>query len=306
MTYNPDTSVKEMLEEHEGERPSSQRRTGVMLCYPFEEKRLKRWNVDVLIQPKYDGERCRALIYNKTVTLLSSEGNVITSVPHINKALLETGMNEIELDGELYAHGLPFEEIHSRVSRKVNLHPDYEQIQYHIFDTISNEAQVTRLLELTKYAFNPDILRVVETYRSDNGDTQNIMLWLEQFQKQGYEGIIVRHPLATYKRSRSTLMMKFKPRKKDSYKILGYEEERDIYGQPKGRLGALICISNDGGTFKVGSGFTAEQRQNYWNVKENLIGRIVVVKYQHLTPGRNVPRFPVFAEVKHGKDNAKP
>lgn len=306
MAYNPDTSVKEMLEEHEGERPSSQRRTGVMLCYPFEEKRLKRWNVDVLIQPKYDGERCRALIYNKTVTLLSSEGNVITSVPHINKALLETGMNEIELDGELYAHGLPFEEIHSRVSRKVNLHPDYEQIQYHIFDTISNEAQVTRLLELTKYAFNPDILRVVETYRSDNGDTQNIMLWLEQFQKQGYEGIIVRHPLATYKRSRSTLIMKFKPRKKDSYKILGYEEERDIYGQPKGRLGALICISNDGGTFKVGSGFTAEQRQNYWNVKENLIGRIVVVKYQHLTPGRNVPRFPVFAEVKYGKDNAKP
>jgi len=306
MAYNPDTSVKEMLEEHEGERPSSQRRTGVMLCYPFEEKRLKRWNVDVLIQPKYDGERCRALIYNKTVTLLSSEGNVITSVPHINKALLETGMNEIELDGELYAHGLPFEEIHSRVSRKVNLHPDYEQIQYHIFDTISNEAQVTRLLELTKYAFNPDILRVVETYRSDNGDTQNIMLWLEQFQKQGYEGIIVRHPLATYKRSRSTLIMKFKPRKKDSYKILGYEEERDIYGQPKGRLGALICISNDGGTFKVGSGFTAEQRQNYWNVKENLIGRIVVVKYQHLTPGRNVPRFPVFAEVKRGKDNAKP
>ncbi len=305
MAYNPDTSVKEMLEEHEGERPSSQRRTGVMLCYPFEEKRLKRWNVDVLIQPKYDGERCRALIYNKTVTLLSSEGNVITSVPHINKALLETGMNEIELDGELYAHGLPFEEIYSRVSRKVNLHPDYEQIQYHIFDTISNEAQVTRLLELTKYAFNPDILRVVETYRSDNGNTQNIMLWLEQFQKQGYEGIIVRHPLATYKRSRSTLIMKFKPRKKDSYKILGYEEERDIYGQPKGRLGALICISNDGGTFKVGSGFTAEQRQNYWNVKENLIGRIVVVKYQHLTPGRNVPRFPVFAEVKRGKDNAK-
>jgi DNA ligase-1 len=304
--YSPDTKIEELLEEHEGDRPSSQRRVGIQLCYPFEEKRLKKWNVDVLIQPKFDGERCRALLYNKNCVLLSSEGHIIESVPHINKALLDAGWDEVELDGELYAHGLSFEEIHSRVSRKVNLHSDYKAIQYHIFDIVSLEAQVTRLTKLS-YMQNhdKDLIKIVPTYRSDNGDVQNIMLWLENFQKEGYEGIIIRHPLATYKRSRSTLIMKFKPRKKDSYKILGYEEERDIYGQPKGRLGALICISNDGGTFKVGSGFTAEQRQNYWNVKENLIGKVVVVKYQHLTPGRNVPRFPVFAEVKRGKDNAK-
>jgi len=298
MNYSPDTDLKAILEEHEGDRPSSQRRVGIMLCYPFEEKRLLKWNVDVLIQPKLDGERCRALIYNKNVTLISSEGNIINSVPHINKALLETGMDKIELDGELYIHGLPFEEIHSRVSRKTNLHPRYDEVQYHIFDSVSNEAQITRLIELTKYEMNPDILQIVSTVRSDRGDIQNIMLWLEHYQKQGYEGIVIRHPHATYKRSRSTLMMKFKPRKKDAYRIVGYVEEKDKYGHPKGTLGAVICRSNDGSLFNVGSGFTADQRQDYWQKREDLIGRIVIVKYQHLTPGRNVPRFPVFSEIK--------
>jgi DNA ligase 1 len=300
MTFEPDTTIKGLIEEHEGDKPSSQRRQGIMLCYPFEEKRFHRWNVDVLLQPKLDGERCRALIYNRNVTLLSSEGNTITSVPHINKALLDTGLDDVELDGELYLHGLSFEEIHSRVSRKVNIHSDHEAIQYHIFDTVSNEDQVSRIMELNVIAkLRSDLLQIVPTYRSDSHDVDNLMLWLDEFIKQGYEGFVVRHPLAQYKRSRSTLMMKFKPRKKDAYKIMGYQEEVDKYGVPKGTLGALICQSSaDGGLFSVGSGFNAEQRRNFWEIRDSLIGKTAVIKYQHLTPGRNVPRFPVFVEVK--------
>ena len=37
------------------------KRTGIMLCYPFEEKRLNKWNPPYIIQPKLDGERCRAV-----------------------------------------------------------------------------------------------------------------------------------------------------------------------------------------------------------------------------------------------------
>ena len=282
-------------------------RSGIMLAYPFEEKRLSKWTAPYIIQPKLDGDRCRAIIDSDgEAILLSSEMNIINSVPHINSALKNLHLRSVELDGELYIHGAPHEVIHGIVSRTENMHPDSALIQFHIFDIVIEGSQIERSTILYR--------DLIPTKRTGTGigspiqvvpiriidDIDSIMSTLDDYMNNRYEGFVIRNASGLYARKRSTDMMKFKPRKKDSYKILGYEEERDIYGQPKGRLGALICISNDGGTFKVGSGFTAEQRQNYWNVKENLIGRIVVVKYQHLTPGRNVPRFPVFAEVKHG------
>lgn len=269
-------------------------RRDVMLCYPFEMKRLARWNTDILLQPKYDGERCRALIYNDNVTLLSSEGNTIISVPHINEALLKIGWSEIELDGELYTHGLPFEEIYSRVSRRVSMHSAYQEIQYHIFDIVSTDKQLDRLKKLESIPTN-DIIKIVPTYNVRCA--QDIIPLYDKFLSMGFEGFIVRHPLAPYKRGRSTMIMKYKPSKLDSYTILDFEEERDIYNTPKDCLGALICDSGNGSIFKVGTGFTDDQRQVYWRSRDSLIGKSVVVKYQQLTTNRSVPRFPVFVEI---------
>jgi DNA ligase-1 len=114
---------------------------------------------------------------------------------------------------------------------------------------------------------------------------------------QDYEGIIVRRPHALYKRTRSTDIMKFKPRKSDIYRIVGVKEEVTLFGVLKGTLGALVCASEDNETwFSVGSGFTAEQRKVLWDRQEELPGKYVVVKYQALTP-KKVPRFPIFAEI---------
>jgi ATP-dependent DNA ligase len=105
------------------------RRSGIMLCYPFEEKRLLKWDCrSVLVQPKLDGERCRAVITNGNVQLLTSENNEIYSAPHIVEALSANFKEEtIELDGELYIHNADFSEIHSIRGRTVNLHEDYER-----------------------------------------------------------------------------------------------------------------------------------------------------------------------------------
>ena len=92
-------------------------------------------------------------------------------------------------------------------------------------------------------------------------------------------------------------MMKFKPKKEDSYEIIGFKEELDKFGSPKGRLGALICKGTDGTEFSVGSGLTEDNRIAYWKDREALPGRSCRVQYQHITPGRRVPRFPVFIEV---------
>ena len=210
---------------------------------------------------------------------------------------------EIELDGELYCHGMPFEEIHSRVSRKKELHPDYKSIEYYIFDVINSHSQTDRLIELSGLTLTKYVHQVPPTVVYT---LSNLMDVYDRYLKGGYEGFIIRNKLAPYLRRRSIWMMKFKPRKKDMYLITGSEEEVSIHGEKKGRLGALILHNPDiymPGMFKVGTGFTAEQREDLWQRREELIGKVAVVKYQHLSEKR-VPRFPVFIDVIDPKESS--
>ena len=274
-------------------------RQGIQLCYPFEEKRLLKWNPPYIVQPKLDGERCRAIWSERHgYVLVSSEFNTIISVPHINKAL-ERSLSVAELDGELYVHGLPFSEIHSIVGRTANLHPNYEQMEFHLFDIVNDNPQASRLIQLdeTVTAWNP-VKKVPYVLCCS---FEEVMDAYNGFLKDGYEGMIVRHPEASYRRSRSPFIMKFKPKKDDYYLIIGTKEEVDKSGYPKGTLCALICTSNEGTIFSVGSGLTQEQRETYWNKKDDLVGKLCHVAYQNITSGKGVPRFPVFLSVKEIK-----
>ncbi len=273
------------------------KRSGIMLCYPFSEERLKKWPKPWLVQPKLDGDRCRAIFNsNGEVTLLSSEENIITSVPHIVTELQSLGLRDIELDGELYKHGASHQVIHGTVARTVNLHPEHENIEYHVFDYVSDETQAKRTMNLISNIKSTEYIKRVETDAAES--IEDVMNILQRYTDDGYEGIVVRCIGYPYLRKRSTGMMKWKPRKSDYYMIVGYEEEVNIHGEPKGTLGALWLTSEEGEKFKVGSGslLTRENRQQLWDIKETLLNKMAHVKYQHLTE-RHVPRFPVLIEI---------
>lgn len=273
-------------------------RTGIMLCYPFEESRLQKWNNMFIIQPKLDGDRCRAIFDEfGNVTLLSSEANEINSVPHIKAELETLGYKNTEFDGELYRHGIDHQNIHGIVGRTVNIHNDHKEIEYHIFDIVNDKAQYDRSLELIDMI--PDNMDYVKLVENSVGHTvDDVMSHLDKFKKQGYEGVILRHITSLYVRKRSIYVMKFKPRKSDYYMIVGYQEEISKDGIPKGTLGALILSSGDNDTFNVGSGsfLTAESRRTLWQEREKLVGQIAHIKYQHMTQ-RGVPRFPVLQDI---------
>jgi len=289
-----------------------------MLAQPFEEKRLNKWGSGpFIIQPKLDGDRCRAVIDTAgKVTLYSSEENIITSVPHINEQLSQLHLNNIEFDGELYIHGDNFEHIHSIVSRRVNQHYASENMQFHIFDVVTAEPQIIRL-RAAKIMLDKDINIHLESLQFVEweyvSDLQSILEQMHRYKDSGYEGIILRHPKAPYVRKRSPYMMKFKPKKNDIYKIAGYTEEISIHGTPKNRLGAFVCCGNDveykvlgnvtgisfpPGYFGIGSGFNDEQRTLFWKSRELLIGKWCEVQYQSITSKEKVPRFPIFVDVK--------
>ena len=276
-------------------------RSGIQLCYPFEQKRLEKWNSPVIVQPKLDGERCRAVWMDeiKKWKLISSELNLILSVPHITEALMDDkgepqGDEPREYDGELYVHGLNFETIHSIVGRTVNLHSEFDKMEYHIFDVVNEEVQFLRTFLINSMNSYGPLKYVPYQIAKDFEDVMNIY---NDFLSDGYEGMIVRNILGNYVRKRTTNMMKFKPKKDDFYKIVGFNEEINKDGVPKGTLGSFICVGDDGTEFSVGSGFTREQRIEYWEVRSRLLNQLCHVQYQNITSGKKVPRFPIFIDV---------
>lgn len=272
------------------------KREGIQLCYPFEEKRLNKWDFPCIVQPKLDGERCRALICGDGldgVKLLSSELNEITSVPHIRSAIASLHLPKgTELDGELYRHGWTFEEIHSIVSRQVNFHPRFTQMEYHVFDVIYEgnleEIQGQRLMRYKEMNLKHPLIPV--PFHAV-GSLEEIMENYNYYLDQDYEGIILRNIFYPYERRRSTGIMKFKPKKLDHYQILECFEAVDKHGNAKNMLGGFLCVGFDGTEFKVGAGtLTHDQRYEIWQERNSYAGMVCEVQYQNIT-SNGVPRF---------------
>lgn len=162
--------------------------------------------------------------------------------------------------------------------------------------------------------------------------TPEELLALEQtYLAAGFEGVMVRDPDGPYKYGRSTVkqgwLLKIKQFEDEEALVIGVEEQMhnanelgsDELGRakrshakeglvPAGVLGALLCRTKDGAEFGIGTGFTADQREELWALSsfpDGVKGR--TVKFKHLPPpgGRPAgvpPRHPVFLGFRHEDD----
>jgi DNA ligase-1 len=98
--------------------------------------------------------------------------------------------------------------------------------------------------------------------------------------------------------------MKWKPTITVDLTVIELEEGT---GRNKGRLGALVCSGTDDGKLinvNVGSGFSDEDRDEYWNNKDMVVGRIaeilcdVITQNQDGTYSLRFPRFVRFRDDK--------
>jgi len=274
-----------------------QRWTGIMKAYPFEEKRLAKWNPPYIIQPKYDGVRCRAVPVNDSYMLLSSEENIVYSVPHINEAFESLHLHS-EFDGELYCRGMSFEEILSITSRTVNISPIHKVIQFHCFDIINDKIQAERINTISHLKDLNQYIEVAPYWICENLD--EVKKVYDNVVALGYEGIIIRHIQAPYQCKRSIYVMKFKPKKRDTYTIVGWKEETSVEGVPKGRIGSLIMSSQSGDNFGVSAGLDADEKARLWGIRHELVGKLAIVHYQHLT-NKKIPKGTFNIEVIYDK-----
>ena len=268
------------------------KRDGVQLAEPMTGPKLAKLGPFVVVQPKLNGDRCRVLKYGEEVFLVSSYGNEFKHIQHINAAIKEQWPSDLALpDGELYVHGLRFEEIHSIASRKVNVHGKTLVMQYHIFDFQDEEMpQASRLARIKKLDLKPPLFAVQPFGMNNNRD--EIVGKMTEYVAEGYEGIIVRDILSPYTPKRIPGMLKYKPHCEDEYTIVGVKEGE---GWCVGMLGAFIVAGDDGQPFDVGSGalLTKKNRQSLWKVRDKLIGEKLTLKYEPQTTRRGFPKCAV-------------
>jgi len=117
----------------------------------------------------------------------------------------------------------------------------------------------------------------------------------------GYEGVMIKDVDAPYECKRSHSWLKAKPFIEVSLEVVDVEEGT---GRNEGRLGAVVCSGVDDEreiTVNVGSGFSDDQRTEFYSVRDLLLGQIVEVRADAVTQNQDGTfslRFPRFLRFR--------
>lgn len=271
---------------------------------------LKTLKFPVLASPKLDG--VRALVCDGV--LLSRS---LKPIPNRHVQIM-FGHPELEgLDGELILGDPTHPEAYRRTVSAVMSIDGEPDVTFHVFDRWDRDYPYTEIT-LSYGLTIPVCSKLIRTMEE-----------LEEYEvallDKGYEGVILRDPQSPYKFGRSTVkegyLLKLKRFSDSEAEIIDFEElmhnqngatinetghtERSTkqYGLlPAGTLGALIVRDiHSGVEFKIGTGFTAAERQKFWNLRATLRGALV--KYQYFPTGsKEKPRFPSFQGFRNRID----
>lgn len=276
-----------------------------MLAKSYEDEERKiNWDRKVFIQPKLDGMRC--LAYKNAagdVVLKSRDGKMIENMDHIKRGL-ENLKQDVILDGELYCHGLSFQD-NMKLIKKYREN-ESEQIQYHVYDVVSPKSFEERffITDLTehfvKYPVNAPFVKVqTELVVNGNAVKNKHIAFLEL----GYEGTIIRHGEMGYQiDSRSSYLLKNKDFQDITCTIIDVEpaEQRPEWGVPvlEYKVQKMSGISQC--TFRAGARLSHEERKELLENKEYYIGKTAEIRFFEWTDD-GVPRFPVYCGLRLDK-----
>mmetsp|Transcript_24193 Transcript_24193/g.42992 ORF Transcript_24193/g.42992 Transcript_24193/m.42992 type:complete len:549 (-) Transcript_24193:206-1852(-) len=254
----------------------------VMLAQTWDDRDPTGW----WMSEKLDGVRC----YWNGKTLKSRNGNEYMAPDFFLEGFPKT----VSLDGELWTGRKRFSECVSIV-RKTDAKHDYNEwrkVIYVLFDAPSLGGKFeTRLkyLEGLAKTLNSPYIRAHEHVKCEG--REHIERELKRVEELGGEGVMLREPGSNYDNFRSWSLLKVKTFYDDEAVVIGHEEGK---GRNQGVMGALRVRGNNGIEFKVGSGFTDQERR-----RPPKIGTRITYKYQELTKDGK-PRFPTYLREHPG------
>ncbi|MEO9274139.1 DNA ligase [Marinomonas sp. 5E14-1] len=237
-----------------------------------------------LVSEKYDGVRA---IWTGT-TLVSRQGNII----HAPNWFIEKLPN-VWLDGELWSKRKDFQFIISTVSKNTPIDSEWQKIRYMVFDApdeekvMTFEARYQRYTQIVNSLDLPHVIPVKQILVSSNQALQQL---LEDYVKEGAEGLILHRKLARFESGRTDSLLKLKPYMDAEAKVI---EILNGSGKYDGMMGSILVEMPSGIRFKIGSGFSDEERRS-----PPKIGDYITYKYHGFTD-RGVPRFASYLRPRN-------
>ena len=195
------------------------------------------------------------------------------------------GFPKNKLDGELTAGRERFQDTVSIV-RCASQDKGWSEITFRVFDAPSDKPFEERLTDI------PNTARIIPVKHWKCKGRKHVQDCLEKVLKQGGEGLMLRAPGSLYEYKRSKTLLKVKKFFDAEAIVLEHIPGK---GKHIDRMGALKVKWSEI-EFKIGSGFTDEQRESPPN-----IGETITFKYQELTRAGK-PRFPVFLRIRNFKE----
>lgn len=222
------------------------------------------------VRGRFDGEK-----------LISRQGNIIKAPKWFIKDFPKT-----ILDGELWIDRGKFEEVAGIINQENASDLDWQKIHFMIFDLpASNEVFSTRykkVCELVEKS-NSQYLRVIE--QNEISDTKSLKKLLDKIVRNGGEGLVLHRKDSLYKAERNDDLLKLKTYEDAEAIVIALIDGK---GKNQGKLGALLVETPEKIRFKIGSGFSNQQRQN-----PPKVGSKVTYKFYGRTK-KGTPRFPIF------------
>lgn len=277
------------------------------MLLPRETPDLDKLEYPIIASAKLDGIRC---LIKDGVAL----SRTLKPIPNKSiQAWAKKNANKLEgMDGELIVGDPASSTVYRDTNSFVMSHDKEGEFWYYQFDYWDTpHSPFYYRIESTNEAEN-----VIHLGYKTVHNKEELLKYEELVLNVGYEGLILRNPNGKYKYGRCTLKennsFKLKRFEDAEAIIIGFEEEMhngniaetNELGRTKrstaksgmvGKqsLGAFTCRTPEGIEFSIGSGFSQQDRLDYWKSKDSLMG--CTIKYKHFPIGvKDKPRHPIF------------
>jgi len=282
----------------------------VALAEKFEPEMVNFETEEWYVSRKLDGVRCIVVIdENGKVTSFSRQGKIFETLGRIENFFQSAGpLRGFVFDGEICIvdedGNEDFQSIMKEIRKKNHT---IQNVKYKIFDCLSleefyNKRSVRKLSERLNLInhFDDGVVEYLPQERVR--DFKHFQEWIDRANEGNWEGVMLRKNVG-YKGKRSKDLLKAKKFTDAEYIVEGitYGDIRMVVDgkEVTETMTSQVMIKHKGFEVGVGSGFSLEQRIEFFRDASKIVGKTITVQYfeeTHNKDGGISLRFPV---IKH-------
>ena len=277
-------------------------------------------NEDYRVSRKLDGIRCIVIISEgNKVDCYSRNGKRFSTLKVLEDEIVSLNLrgsvfDDIVLDGEICVMDgktESFRGIMSLITRKdfTMPNPKFKVFDFLTFTEFQNKKSDNILsgrLKMLKYTLGEKKLNHIDILKQQRVESEKQLdEMIEEASRKNWEGLILRKNVG-YEGKRSKNLLKVKKFEDSEYEVLDAEFgtlrviDSKTGLEVEEKMLSNVIIEHKKNKVSVGSGFSMEQRREYYKYPERIIGKTICVKYFEETENKAGDislRFPTMKQI---------